>query len=196
MHYSNKYLSMWVVSWIAGGLQQTLTTEKKAKKGRRPGSSDLRVKKCLILPLTHPRHCNGTSPPQLKIAHNQSTGRHISALLKRINVQCRGQINGWQDSKSIDMDMLFGITSALPSAHTYFLCLCPMGRPVLGLLEKISASGARSVKDNTDEMAEVYNMPSQKPNTTCSNIQPNLPPPWSCLVVFTTIYLLCLPVSM
>lgn len=64
------------------------------RKGRRPGSADLRVKKCLILPLTYPRHCNGTSPAQLKIAHNQSTGRHISVLLKCINVKCRGQING------------------------------------------------------------------------------------------------------
>lgn len=33
---------------------------------------------------------------------------------------------------------------------------------------KISASAARSVKDNTDEMAEVYNLPSQNLNTTCS----------------------------
>ncbi len=79
---------------FAGGMQQTITIDKKRQKGRRPGSSDLRVKKYLILPLTHPRHCNGTSPPQLKIARNQSTGRHISVLLKRINVQCSGQING------------------------------------------------------------------------------------------------------
>lgn len=49
-----------------------------------------------------------------------------------------------------------------PSARTYFLCLCPMGRPALGLLEKISASGARSVKDNADEMTEVYHLRSQK----------------------------------
>lgn len=87
-------------------------TQRWRKKRQEAWEFRLRVKKCLILPLTHLRHCNGTSPPQLKIAHNQSTGRHISVLLKRINVQCRGQINGWQDSKSIDMDMLFGITSA------------------------------------------------------------------------------------
>lgn len=67
---------------------------------------------CLILPLTHPRYCDGTGPPQLKIAHNQSTGRHISVLLKHINERCRGWIDGWQDSESIDMDMLFGITSS------------------------------------------------------------------------------------
>lgn len=48
---------------------------------------------------------------RLKIAHNQSTGRRISVLLKRINVQRRGRINGWQDSKGINMDMLFGITT-------------------------------------------------------------------------------------
>lgn len=51
-----------------------------------------------------------------------------------------------------------------PSAHAYFLCLCPIGSPALGLLEKISASGARSLKDNTDEMAEVYKLPSQNLN--------------------------------
>lgn len=77
---------------FAGGNARNIT--KKDKKGRRPGSTDSRAEKCLILPLTHPRQCNGTSPLQLKIDHNQSTGRHISVLLKRINVQCRGQING------------------------------------------------------------------------------------------------------
>lgn len=75
----------------------------------------------LILPLTHPRHCNGTGLLRLKIAHNQSTGRHISVLLKRINEQCRGRINGWQDSESIDTDMLFGITS---SCHRPVLVSC------------------------------------------------------------------------
>lgn len=99
---------------FARRLKQTTTTTIKTKKkeGRRPGSPDLRVKKTLILPLTHPRHSNGTSPLWLEIAHNQSTGRHISVLLKRINVKCWGQINGWQDSRSIDMDLVFDITSA------------------------------------------------------------------------------------
>lgn len=102
----------WIMSYLLGDCNKP-PQKKPPKKRRRPGSSDLRVKKSLILPLTHPRQCNGTSPPQLEIAHNQSTGRHISVLLKRINVKCRGQINGWQDSKSIDMDLLFDITSAL-----------------------------------------------------------------------------------
>ena len=101
----------WIVSYLPWDCNKHSPQPKKLKS-RRPGSSDLRVKKCLILPLTRPRHCNGTSPPQLKIAHNQSTGRHISVLLKRINVQCREQIDGWQDSKSINMDVRFGITSA------------------------------------------------------------------------------------
>lgn len=100
-----------------------------------PGSGEVRLA-CLILPLTHPWPCNGTGRLQLEIAHNQSAGRHISMLLKRINVQCRGWIDGWQDSESIDIDMLFGITSSRHRPVLYFLCLCPMGRPALGLLEK------------------------------------------------------------
>lgn len=145
------------------GWETAINTHHRRKK-RRPGSSDLRVKKCLILPLTHARHCNGTSPPQLKIAHNQSTGRHISVLLKRINVQCRGAdqwVTGFQKHR---YGHALWHNKRSPSAHTYFLCLCPMGRPALGLLEKISASGARSVKDNTDEEAEVYKLPSKKKN--------------------------------
>lgn len=56
-----------------------------------------------------------------------------------------------------------------PSACTYFLCLCPMGHPALGLLEKISAGGARSVKDNTCQMAEVYHLPLQNMNLYLTN---------------------------
>lgn len=52
-----------------------------------------------------------SNPLQLKIAPNQSAGRRISVLLKCINVKCSEQIDGWQDSKSIDIDPLFDITS-------------------------------------------------------------------------------------
>lgn len=101
------------------------TATNKQKKGRRPGSSDLCVEKSLILPLTHPRQCNGTSLPQLEIAHNQSTGRHISVLLKHINVKCSRKINGWQDSQSINTDRLFDITSA---RHRPILISCAFVR--------------------------------------------------------------------
>lgn len=100
--------------------------DRKTKKNERPRSG-LRVKKSLILPLTHPRQSSGTSRQWLEIARDQSTGRHISTLLKRINVKCWGQINGWTDSISIDMDLVFDITSA--SEWPMFIsCACQSGR--------------------------------------------------------------------
>lgn len=89
--------------------------------------------KSLILLSTYPRHCDRTNPLQLKIAHNQSAGRRISVLLKCINVKGSEPIDGWQDSKSIDIGPALWHNKL---THTYFLCLCPLSHPVLVSLEK------------------------------------------------------------
>lgn len=105
----------WIVPYLAVvGLQKDKKTNRQAREFRFACEKAFEFRRWHI----QSQHCNGTGPLQLKIAHNQSTGRHISVLLKRINVQCSGRINGWQDSKSIDMDMLFGITSTRPSPRT------------------------------------------------------------------------------
>lgn len=136
---------------FAVGLQQTLTTAKKIKKQEAwdfrfacEKVFDFAVDTFKALQWNQPAAAENSSQ-----SINWQT--HICALK---TYKCAMQrtdrwVTGFQKHQ---YGRALWHNKRSPSAHTYFLCLCPMGRPAFGLLEKISASGARSVKDNTDEM--------------------------------------------
>jgi len=151
LRYSNEYLCVSIMSWIVSYLlgdcnnKQTPATGRKKKTGM-AGSSDLRVKKCLLLP-SHARHCNGTSRPQLKIAHKSINWQtHICALktYKCATQRADQWVTGFHRHRYGHICYALWHNKRLPSAHTYFRCLSN-GPSLVRPAGKTSARVARSV---------------------------------------------------